>query len=212
MTDSPRTPIGLRIYRWVGVAALLVCIGILTTREHCLRWIGMSLVNEESIGTSDAILIDNVGPRYLLFERAQELQSRGLAEVVLVPVLKSDNADQPAIVSLGFINVMCRISRVRHTATFDVLEREPIDLNVAKRSAEQLQARGARSVIVITGGFGSRRAAEVYRHVLKPLGINVYIQPVFGLRTPDNWSESWHGFQEIGLQLGSLWYYRLAVL
>ena len=73
-------------------------------------------------------------------------------------------------------------------------------------------SRSVRSVILVTEGFRSRRAAEIYLHVLKPLGITVYIQPVFGSRTADNWFRSWHGIQEIGLQFIKLWYYRLAVL
>jgi hypothetical protein len=64
----------------------------------------------------------------------------------------------------------------------------------------------------VTDGFGSRDAAEIYTQVLKPLGIRGYIQPVFGNRTPRNWSETLHGFQQIGLELGSLWYHRLAAL
>jgi hypothetical protein len=198
--------------RWVGIALIVVFGSVLAARENSLRSIGMSLVNEESVGTSDAIVIDNIAPRYLLFERAQELQSRGLSGVVLIPVLKSDSTDQPVLVSLGLINVMCRIARVRNCTTFEAPEREPISLNVAKECAEQLQARGARSVIVITDGFSSRNVAEIYYHLLKPLGINVYVQPVFGLRTPGNWFRSWHGFQQIGLELGKLWYYRIAVL
>ena len=89
---------------------------------------------------------------------------------------------------------------------------EPISLNLAKRCAEELRARGIHSVILVTEGFRSRRAAEIYLPILKPLGITVSIQPVFGRHTPDNWYRSRQGFEEIGLQFIKLWYYRMAVI
>jgi hypothetical protein len=200
-----------RLYTWLALAAVVLCVCIAATREYWLRAAGNSLVCEQSAGPSDAILIDNVEANYSLFERAQRLEARGLSKVVLVPVLNS-TSDEPGAVSLGFVHVMCGISRLRNCTTFDAPEREPISLNVARRCAGELRARGIRSVIVVTEGFRSRRAAEIYRGVFAPLGITVWIQPVFGSRTPDNWFRSWHGIQEVGLQFAKLWYYRLAVL
>ena len=209
---GPAERSSIRVRKWVVMAAVILFVGLIAAREHWLRALGNSLVCEASVGSGDAILIDHVETNYLLFERAQRLEARGLSSLVLVPVLGSDIADEPGSVALGFVNVMCGISRLRNCTTFAAPEREPISLNVAKRCAEELRARGIRSVILVTEGFRSRRAAEIYLRVLKPLGITVYIQPVFGSRTPDNWFKSWHGIQEIGLQVAKLWYYRLAVL
>src|SRR5262245_57073177 len=123
MSDSTRTRFGRRIYRWVVVGSVILCFVIFAVRESFFRWIGKSLVNEESVGTSNAILIDGMG-RYLLFEHAQRLQAQGLADVILIPVSNSGNTDRPALVSLGFVDVMCRISRVRNCTVFDAPERE----------------------------------------------------------------------------------------
>lgn len=202
----------VRVYRWLALATIILCVGIVVTREHWLRALGHSLVCEASVGSGDAILLDNVEPNYPLFERAQRLEARGLSSLVLVPVLDYEGGDQPRSVALGFVRVMCEVSRLRNCTTFAAPEHEPISLNVARRCADELRARGVRSVILVTEGFRSRRAAEIYGHVFRPLGITVYIQPVFGSRTPDNWFRSWHGVQETGLQFVKLWYYRLAVL
>jgi hypothetical protein len=35
---------------------------------------------------------------------------------------------------------------------------------------------------------------------------------VFVGRNPANWTESWHGIQDVGLQTGKLLYYRVFVL
>jgi uncharacterized SAM-binding protein YcdF (DUF218 family) len=211
MSDSRQTRT-TRLYKWIGFVALIICAGIVITRGHWLPWIGGYLVCQESIGVSDVILIDNVEPNYLLFERAQRLQSQGLAEIVLIPILKADTSGPPALVSIGIVDVMCRISMLRNCTTFEAPGREPISLNVARRSAEEIRSRGAHSVIIVTDGLRSRRAADIYLHVLRPLGISAHFQPVFGPHTPGNWFTSWHGIQEIVLQLGKLWYYKLAVL
>lgn len=209
--ERKRAPI--RANRWLAVAAvILFATGIAATREYWLREVGISLVGEESAGVSDAILVENVESNYLLFERAQRLQARGLSKTVLVPVLASERSGEPSSVSLGFVDVMCGISRLRDCTTFHAPSREPITLNLARHTAEVLRARGAHSVILVTEGFRSRRAAEIYGQVLRPLGVRLFIQPVFGQHTPDNWFKSWHGIQEVGLQLIKLWYYRVAML
>jgi hypothetical protein len=198
------------------VAALLVivalCLGAYLTRQTWLRIGAESLVCESSDAPSDAILVDHVEHNYLLFERAQRLQARGLATTVLVPILGSESNDEPHSVSLGFVEVMCRIARVADCITFDAPSSEPISLNLARRSAAELQGRGVRSVLLVTSGFRSRRAFTVYSEVLGPRGISVRCQPVFGSRTPANWSGTWHGVQEVGLQFLKLWYYRLIVM
>src|SRR5262245_50748221 len=76
-----------RVYRWLAVAAILLIVGIVATREQWLRALGNSLVCQASIGPSDAILIENVETNYLLFERAQRLEAQGVSSLVLVPVL-----------------------------------------------------------------------------------------------------------------------------
>jgi hypothetical protein len=206
------TPSSAGVRRWLAVAAVILALGIFATRDQWLRALGNSLVCEASVAPSDAILIENVETSYLLFEHAQRLEAQGVSSLVLVPVLGYHGGDPSGSVPMGFVDVVCGVSRLKNCTTFGVSEREPISLNVARRSVEQLRARGVRSVILVTEGFRSRRAAEIYLHVLKPLGIQVYMQPVFGHRTPDNWFRSWYGIQETGLQFAKLWYYRLAVL
>jgi hypothetical protein len=205
-----RSSAGVRL--WLAAAAVILAVGIFATREQWLRALGNSLVCEASVASGGAILIENVETSYLLFEHAQRLEAQGVSSLVLVPVLGYEGGDPSGSVPMGFVDVVCGVSRLKNCTTFGVSEREPISLNLARRCAEELRARGVASVILVTEGFRSRRAAEIYLHVLKPLGIKVYIQPVFGHRTPDNWFRSWHGIQETGLQFAKLWYYRMAVL
>ena len=201
-----------RLYTWLAIAVIVLVVGIVASREFWLRAIGNSLVYQASVGSSDAILIDNVEINYLLFERAQRLESQGLSTLVLVPVFRAGSSNQPGPVELGFVNVVCDLLRLNNCTTFAAPQREPISLNLAKRCAEELRARRIHSVILVTEGFRSRRAAEIYLNILKPLGITVYIQPVFGHRTPENWFRSPNGSQEVVLQFAKLWYYKLAVL
>jgi hypothetical protein len=124
-----------------------------------------------------------------------------------VPVLSFEGDETTSAVALGFVDVMCRVARVSHCTTFPAPAAEPYSLNLARRTAEELRARGVHSVLMITGGFRSRRAAKVYSEVLRPFGITVYCQPVFGDRTTDNWFDSSHGIQEVTLQIAKLLYY-----
>ena len=198
------------------VAALAVtaaiCIGGYVTRQTWLRLVAESLVCKASETPSEVILVDLVEPNYHLFERAQQLQSSGLATTVLVPILGPEHDASSNLVARGFVDVMCRVARVSDCTTFPAPATEPISLNLARRAAEELQARGVHSVLLVTAGFRSQRAAEVYSEVLSPLGIALHCQPVFVGRTPANWTESWHGIEDVGLQTGKLLYYRVFVL
>jgi hypothetical protein len=189
-----------------------LCIGGYASRKTWLRLGAESLVCVPSEAPSDAALIDNVDHNYTLFERAQWLKAHGLASIVLVPILSSASDGEPNDVSLGFVDVMCRISRVSDCITFHVPSVEPITLNLARGTAQELNARGIRSMLLVTDGFRSRRAFDVYAAVLNPSGITVHCQPVFGSHTPLNWSESSHGVEEVGLQFIKLWYYRIIVM
>jgi hypothetical protein len=198
------------------IAAVLltaaICIGGYITRQTWLRFIAESLVCQASEAPSDAILVDLVEHNYLLFERAHQLQASGLASVVLVPILTLGSEAAASSVAMGFVDVMCRVASVSDCTTFPASATEPFSLNLARRAAEELRAHGVRSVLMVTAGFRSRRAATVYTEILRPLGITVHCQPVFGQRTLDNWFDSTHGIEEVTLQIAKLLYYRLGVM
>jgi hypothetical protein len=161
---------------------------------------------------SEAALIDNVDSNYLLFERARELTARGLTSRVVVPILRPASNDRPADVSLGIVELMCRISGLQRCDTFDAPREEPISLNLARHVAAELEARGFRSILLVTPGLRSQRSFEVYISVLGPRGIAVHCQPVFGAQDPSKWFDSAHGVQDVVLQFLKLWYYRILVL
>lgn len=186
--------------------------GAYVTRHSWLRSGAESLVCEKSEAPSDAILIDFVVHDYQLFARAKSLQERGLASTVLIPIVHPEPSDTPRSLSLGIVDLLCRTARLSGCTTFDAPLVEPISLNVAQRSAGEIHSRAVRSVLLVTSGFRSRRAELVYSQVLRPLGIAVHCQPVFGMYTPDNWYSATHGIQEVGLQLMKLWYYRAVVM
>ncbi|MEJ2083259.1 MAG: hypothetical protein P8Y94_14075 [Acidobacteriota bacterium] len=72
--------------------------------------------------------------------------------------------------------------------------------------------RPVRSVIVVTSGFRSERAFLIYTSVLQPTGVSVQVEPVFGPHHLEDWTRSLHGIEEVGLQFGKLWFYRIFVL
>src|SRR5215470_3450743 len=69
----------------VGLVAL-VLVSTWLTRDWWTAAIGRSLVCEANASPSEAILIENFDPSYLVFERAARLRQAGVAKRVLVPV------------------------------------------------------------------------------------------------------------------------------
>jgi hypothetical protein len=193
----------------------LLMLGILlvaVTRGLWTRWIGHSLVCQEAIGYSDVILVENFTPNYLLFERAAALHTAGLAPRILVPTPAARGSVRPNSVSQGFVEVMARVAQLPEPEVLPIQMIEPISLNAASQIRDFLTTAHHQSVMVVTSGFRSQRASLIYQAVLAPAGIRVYCVPVFGQKTPANWSETWHGMLEVTEQFLKLQYYRFYVL
>jgi hypothetical protein len=191
--------------------AVVICS---STRGLWIPAIAQSLVCTEEAGPSDAILVENFDPDYLVFERAATLQQAGFSARVLVPVEASRADPQEAsAVDRGIAELIARVARVRNPEILPIRhDTEPISLNSAVEIRDFLARAHLGSVIVVAPAFRSRRSSLVYRTVLTPAGIRVYCAPVFGQHTLRNWTATWHGIQDVTLQFIKLQFYRLAVL
>ena len=204
---STRTTWKLRL----AVLALVV-LAAAATRDVWTAQLGRSLVCREGVAPSDLILVENFDPDYLVFERAAALQAAGFAPKALVPVQESRESGVPNPVSKGIAEVMARQARLRDWEALPIREVEPITLNAATQLRDHLVRASVRSVIIVTGGFRSRRSTLAYQTVLGPVGIQVRCAPVFGLRKPETWIETWHGVQGVVEEQVKLHYYRFYVL
>jgi len=206
------TRVALRVVLWVLIVAVLGVAALKLTSRLWTPWIGQALACPEHVRASDAILVENFDPDYLLFERAAALQRAGFAPRVLVPGQASPDPNLPNPVSLGFVEVMARVARLQNVTYIPVREREPFAFGVAYQLRTFLLKNGIRSVILVTSGFRSRRSFLVYHAALDP-EVAVGCAPVFGpTATPATWSRSWHGVQNVVEQFGKLQYYRFYVL
>ncbi len=206
-TEHTRTTWALRF----GLLAI-VSAGLWLTSVWWTAAIGRSLVCDTSPGPSDALLVENFDPDYLLFERACQFRRAGLAARVLVPVSADTDAQEPSDVSLGIAEVMATISRIGPIEIVPIREVEPISMNAARDVQRFLEREHIRSVTVVTPLFRSRRSALVYGATLGRVGITVRCEPVQGSRGVNTWTRSWHGIQEVVQQWLKLQYYRLYVL
>ena len=194
-----------------GLVAFVLLIGWLT-RGWLSAVIADSLVCDASVAPSDAILVENFDPDYLVFERASRLRRAGVAGRVLVPVASNAVTYEPNAVAVGMSEVMARIARLGPVEMVPVREVEPISLNAAYDVLRFLEQERIQSVVVVTPLFRSRRSALVYGAALGRAGISVRCEPVQGLRGVDTWTETWHGLQGVGEQWLKLQYYRFYVL
>jgi hypothetical protein len=194
----------------VGVLVAVVLVGALT-REFWIGTIGWSLVCARDVARSDVILIENFDPDYLVFERAAELEKVRLAQRVLVPVPGSSDPAVPNVMR-GVAELMARQARIGAWEMVPIQETEPIALNVAFQIRDHLIRQQVKSVIVVTGGFRSRRSALIYRSVLGDGGTQVRCDPVFGQTGPERWAQTWHGIQTVVQEFLKLQYYRFYVL
>ena len=204
--ESWRTTWKLRIgLLVVAIAALIL------TRPLWTVQLAASLVCAEQAPPSDALLLENFDPDYLVFERAEALRSSGIATRVFVPLTTYDGRRSNEV-EAGTADLMARIARLEQVEEIPIRLIEPISLNAAYQIRDFLTKKNIRSVIVVAPGFRSQRSALVYISVLSPANISVGCVPVFGQDTTHTWDESTHGIQGVLEQFLKLQYYRIAVL
>jgi hypothetical protein len=199
---------------WKLRAAILVVVVIAGVLTHGF-WasqIGGSLVCAEDLAPSDAILVENFDPTYLVFERAAALERAGIARRILVPVQSSGVPGVANAFSGGLAELMARRARLQNWELIPISGIEPISLNAAAQIRDHLAADPIKSLIVVTPGFRSRRSSLVYRAVLGGAGMHVRCVPVFGTGNRDRWTDTWHGIEVVGEQFVKLQYYRFYVL
>lgn len=199
-------------WRWlVGVPLVIVLAGVLT-RGLWLPSIASSLVCAEGLAATDAIVVENFDPNYLVFERAASLQQRGLSARVLVPTATTSRDSQEAnLVSREIAELMARVARVRNAEIIPIHEIEPYSLNATYQIRDFLVRQQIRSILVLSPAFRSRRSSLVYQAVLGTNGIAVHCVAVFGQHTPENWTSTWHGIQTVTEQFIKLVFYRFHV-
>jgi len=190
-------------------ALLLLVIAFASTRKIWSLKLAQSLVCAETSGPSDALLLENFDSDYLVFERAEALRRAAVAPRALVPMIGVREEDLSNSYQLVFAKAMARMARLTDIEPVAVPNRdEPISLNAARQIRDFLIQRGIRSVIVVAPGFRSRRSALIYNTVFIPSGIRVGCVPTMGTTTPENWTNTWHGIQEVMEQFFKLQYYR----
>jgi len=198
---------------WTLRALLLVpLVFVVVTRTFWAAAIADSLVCREQTDRSQVLLIDNLDPDYLVFERATALHRSGIASRIVVPVMAARGSDTPNAISQGTAELMARVARLPTLELLPIEEQEPITLNAARQVRDFLTREQITAVTVVVPGFRSQRSYLAYTEALTPAGIAVRCVPVFGTKTPRNWTETWHGIQEVGLQFLKLQYYRFWVL
>lgn len=174
--------------------------------------IGQSLICTEQMAQSDLILVENIAPDYFLFERAATLHKAGFAARILIPVQVSHESERANAVSIGIAELMARVAQMQAPEIMPIRVIEPISLNAAYEIRDFLTKQHLRTVIVVTPGFRSKRSSLIYQAVLAPAGIAVSCIPVFVGAALENWSQTWHGIQEVTEQFLKLQYYRFYVL
>jgi hypothetical protein len=195
----------------VAAFVIVILAGVLI-RGIFVSYVGRSLVCAENLAPSDAILVENLDPNYLVFERAAALERAGVAPRTLVPVEASRDPEVANPVSKGVAEVMARQARLKDWEIVVTRGAEPITLNAAVQIRNHLAGDHVKSLIVVTSGFRSRRSSLVYRAVLGDVGTQIHCVPVFGQTTPERWADTWHGVQQVAEEFVKLQYYRFYVL
>ena len=193
---------------------LLLCVLVIVpwaTRDWWTPALGWSLACAGDITGSDVLLIENLEPNYLVFERAAQLQQQRHSARTLVLVQGSADGG-PGRVPAGVAAVFGRIAHLSDPELLPIQEIEPFTMNAAYQARQALLHVGARSMTIVSPGFRSRRTLLVYRRVMEPAGIQVGCVQVWGTTDPENWTHTWHGIQEVLLQVVKLAYYEGWVL
>jgi hypothetical protein len=202
----------LRAIGKISIVMSIVIAAAIVTSPWWTVEIARGLVCAQEVRPSDALLVENFDPDYVLFEQAAGLEAAGFARIALVPVEAFPDPSTANPVSAGIAEVMARQARLRSWQAVPIVHIEPISLNAAIQMRARLRTERVASVIVVAPAFRSRRSSLVYRAIFGAAGVTVYCFPVFRQITPERWTQTWHGIQEVTEEFIKLQYYRFYVL
>jgi hypothetical protein len=185
---------------------VLVAATLWVTRGFWMLRLSQSLVCQAEVGRSDGLLLEELDSDYSVFKSAATLQKIGMANRVFVPVLTNDEMPKP--VSEGMADIIKNASHLTGIELIPISGADPFSLDSAYQVRDFLVNEHISSVIVSALGFRSRRLFLMYDKVLHPAHISVGCVPVFAGVTMSNWTRTWHGAQEVVVQLLRLQYYR----
>src|SRR5262245_21551465 len=137
----------LRLALLLLVILIMSVTLISVTREFWSRRVAQSLICTEQIGHSDLIIVDNLAPEYLLFERAAALHKAGLAARVLIPVQVSYASERANAVSIRIAELMAQVAQLQAPEIMPIRVMEPISLNAAYEIRDFLTKEHLRTVI-----------------------------------------------------------------
>jgi hypothetical protein len=193
--------------RQVAAIAGICAVVLYVSSDHWFVAIGRALICDES-ANGGTIVIDNLNYEYWSFRESADLQRRGLASTVLVTAIANQEGEV-ATAAMEVTNAFARVARLSQWEIIPIREKEPISLNAAYQVRDFLLRRHITSVTLVSPALRSRRSDLIYRSVLGERGVATSCVPVPGTTTPDNWTRTWHGIQDVSLQFLKLQYYRL---
>jgi hypothetical protein len=199
------------VVAWIVLVLVLVVAGAVIGRHRLFVLVGETLVCEDGPRQREAVLIDNFDYEFGLFRLGAELERTGVATRVIVPVTSPDGPDAIAA-ARQVADTFARMAGLQRWDVVAAEHREPISLTTASRVRDYLVKEHISEVTLVSAWFRSRRSELIYRTVLRDSGISMRCMPVYGGSTPQTWTRSWHGVQDVVEQFAKLQYYRFWVL
>lgn len=182
----------LRHWRVAGIALLGVVLVV--ARGVWLPWMGLALVVADPLQSADAIVPLAGGDARSIY--AAELFTSGCADWYVatdmplhLPGVRSSYAELIRQEAIWQGVPADRVVMVPRTVETTYQE--------AAAVAELAQARGWRSLLVVTDPYHTRRARLCFREVLDGSGITVAVRPIEGSRyDPEAWWQTTEGLRE----------------
>jgi hypothetical protein len=199
---------------WTLRVGLAVLCGLLVwlTQGWWIPAVGHSLICAPASGPADAMLIENFDQDAFVFRHAAAVRRAGHTGRVFVPVAVDPETSRPDEVKLRVTGVMADMVGLGEWEPVPIREVEPISLNAALDVRRVLEREAVSSVVVVSPRFRSRRSALVYSTAFAPAGIEVSCEPAPAPVGPDDWTDTWHGIQEVLQQWIKFRYYEWYVM
>jgi len=181
--------------RTILVLLLVAAIALFLGRAPLLRAAGHFVVVDQAPERADAIVVlSGSFPDRIL--EAVELYQGGFAPLIVV-CGEPENEGSRQLRALGVsvpraheVNVSVAVQLGVPASAIAVVDRPPgSTFTEALVILDYLAARGAKSILLVTSQFHTRRAGVIYRHLAGP-GVRVVTRPArTGGFDPDHW---WH--------------------
>ncbi len=156
------------------------------------------IVKNDNFENADLLFVEEEFASKEAFKICNDLYAQGKCkEIIFVRIEENDKIYSDEQEEFFIKNVVDSLYKNLPITFLNLKVEHPITLNKSKEVLNIIDQKGAKSIVVLTNAFHSRRTRNVYRKILESSDIKLNMLTYYLYFNKDNWWQTSVGFRTV---------------